>query len=364
MIAVRRMEDDSRWPAVLKRDATRDGSFVFAVTTTGIYCRPSCPARRPRPENVRFFSLPKEAEAAGFRACRRCRPASARDPKSAWIERVCRLIEERAGERVRLADLSDAAGVSSFHLQRTFKRALGVSPRQYAESLKAKALKTRLKGGSPVAEATYEAGYGSSSRVYEKSDRQLGMTPATYGRGGKGMRIAYGLGKSSLGRVLIAATERGISAVYLGDDDKALEAALHEEYPAAETRRYDAALGPWLASVLKIVEGEKPAGDLPLDVQATAFQWRVWQALREIPSGETRSYGDVARAIGEPTAARAVARACATNRVSVVIPCHRVVSSDGSTSGYRWGVERKKALLEREGAVFENGGSFPTTKTF
>jgi AraC family transcriptional regulator, regulatory protein of adaptative response / methylated-DNA-[protein]-cysteine methyltransferase len=343
------MEDDSRWPAVLKRDATRDGSFVFAVITTGIYCRPSCPARRPRPENVRFFSLPKEAEAAGFRACRRCRPAAARDPKSAWIERVCRLIEERAGERVRLADLSDAAGVSSFHLQRMFKRALGVSPRQYAESLKAKALKTRLKGGSPVAEATYEAGYGSSSRVYEKSDRQLGMTPATYGRGGRGMRIAYGLAQSSLGRVLIAATERGLSAVYLGDDDEALEAALHEEYPAAETRRYDSALGPWLASVLKIVEGEKPAGDLPLDVQATAFQWRVWEALREIPSGETRSYGDVARAIGEPTAARAVARACATNRVSVVIPCHRVVSSDGSTSGYRWGVARKQALLKREG---------------
>ncbi len=246
MIAMGRMEDDSRWPAVLKRDATRDGSFVFAVTTTGIYCRPSCPARRPRPENVRFFGQPKEAEAAGFRACRRCRPGTLHDPRSAWIARVCRLIEERAGERIRLADLSDAAGVSSFHLQRMFKRALGVSPRQYAESLKARALKARLKGGSPVAEATYEAGYGSSSRVYEKAGRQLGMTPATYGRGGKGMRIAYGLAQSSLGRVLVAATERGISAVYLGDDDKALEKALHEEYPAAETRRYDAALGPWL----------------------------------------------------------------------------------------------------------------------
>jgi AraC family transcriptional regulator of adaptative response/methylated-DNA-[protein]-cysteine methyltransferase len=299
---------------------------------------------------VRFFGLPAEAEAAGFRACRRCRPASARDPKSAWIERVCRMIEERAGERVRLVDLSDAAGVSPYHLQRTFKSVLGVSPRQYAESLKAKTLKARLKGGSPVAEATYEAGYGSSSRVYEKADRHLGMTPAVYGRGGKGMRIAYGLGQSSLGRVLVAATERGLSAVYLGDDDGALEKALHEEYPAAETRRYDAGLGPWLDSVLKIVEGEKPAGDLPLDVLATAFQWRVWQALREIPRGETRSYAEVAAAIGEPTAARAVARACATNRVSVVIPCHRVVATGGSTSGYRWGVERKKALLKRESA--------------
>ncbi len=342
------MEDDTRWPAVMARDKIRDGSFVFAVTTTGIYCRPSCPARRPRPENVRFFEQPQEAEAAGFRACRRCHPASAKDPRAAWIARVCRLIEERRGERISLARLSDAAGVSSFHLQRLFKRALGVSPRQYAEALRASALKARLKGGSPVAEATYEAGYGSSSRVYEKADRQLGMTPATYGRGGKGMRIAYGLAQSSLGRVLIAATERGISAVYLGDDDRALEAALHEEYPAAETRRYDAALGPWLASVLKVVEGERPLADLPLDVQATAFQWRVWQALREIPKGETRSYREVAAAIGEPSAARAVARACATNRVSVVIPCHRVVASDGSTSGYRWGVERKKALLNRE----------------
>jgi AraC family transcriptional regulator of adaptative response/methylated-DNA-[protein]-cysteine methyltransferase len=274
----------------------------------------------------------------------------AKDPRAAWIARVCRLIEERAGERISLADLGDAAGVSSFHLQRMFKRALGVSPRQYAEALRAQALKARLKGGSPVAEATYEAGYGSSSRVYEKADRQLGMTPATYGRGGKGMRIAYGLAQSSLGRVLIAATERGISAVYLGDDDKALEAALHEEYPAAETRRYDAALGPWLRAVLKVVEGRQPAADLPLDVLATAFQWRVWQALREIPSGETRSYREVAAAIGEPTAARAVARACATNRISVVIPCHRVVASDGRTSGYRWGQERKKELLRREAA--------------
>jgi AraC family transcriptional regulator of adaptative response/methylated-DNA-[protein]-cysteine methyltransferase len=350
MIARERMGRDSRWPAVLRRDASRDGSFVFAVTTTGIYCRPSCPARRPRPENVRFFGLPGEAEAAGFRACRRCRPRATQDPKSAWIARVCRLIEARAGERIRLADLGAAAGVSAFHLQRTFKRATGVSPRQYAESLKAKALKAHLKGGRPVAEATYEAGYGSSSRVYEKADRQLGMTPGTYGRGGKGMRLVYGLAQSSLGRVLVAATERGISAVYLGDDDRALEKALHEEYPAAAMRRRETALGPWLASALKIVEGKKTSADLPLDILATAFQWRVWQALREIPSGETRSYREVAAAIGEPTAARAVARACSTNRVSVLIPCHRVVASDGSTSGYRWGVERKRALLAREAA--------------
>ncbi|HSD28446.1 MAG TPA: bifunctional DNA-binding transcriptional regulator/O6-methylguanine-DNA methyltransferase Ada [Vicinamibacteria bacterium] len=350
MIAVGRVEDDDRWTSVLTRDRGRDGAFVFAVATTGIYCRPSCPARRPRRENVRFFARPDDAEAAGFRACRRCRPRAARDPRSAWIERVCRRIEERKGERVRLAELSAAAGVSPYHLQRTFKRALGVSPRQYAETLRAASLKAQLKGGRPVTEATYEAGYGSPSRVYEKAHAQMGMTPGAYGRGGKGMRIAYGIARCSLGRVLVAATERGISAVYLGDDDAALEAALHEEYPAAETRRYDPALGPWLGSVLKIVDGGRAKPDLPLDVQATAFQWRVWQALREIPRGQTRTYGEIARAIGEPTASRAVARACATNRVSIVIPCHRVIASDGSLAGYRWGVERKKRLLEREGA--------------
>jgi AraC family transcriptional regulator of adaptative response/methylated-DNA-[protein]-cysteine methyltransferase len=349
MFAMRRVEEDARWVSVLARDHAKDGTFVFAVKTTGVYCRPSCPARRPRPENVRFFGQPRDAEVAGFRACRRCRPTSARDPRAAWIERVCRRIESHQGEPVRLAELSAVAGVSPYHLQRTFKHALGVTPRQYAETLRASRFKAQLKGGRPVSTATYEAGYGSGSRVYEKADRQLGMTPATYGRGGKGMRIAYGLAQSSLGRVLIAATERGVSAVYLGDDDAALERALHVEYPAAETRRYDAALGPWLASVLKVVEGGPATADLPLDVLATAFQWRVWQALREIPKGETRSYAEVARAIGAPTAARAVARACATNRVSVVVPCHRVVASDGSPSGYRWGMKRKQALLEREG---------------
>lgn len=350
MIAMGRTEKDDRWAAVADRDRTRDGSFVFAVTTTGVYCRPSCPARRARRENVRFFTRPAEAEAAGFRACRRCRPRAGRDPRSAWIERVCRRIEERRGEDVSLAELSAAAGVSPYHLQRTFKEALGVTPRQYAETVRAAALKARLKGGRPVTEATYEAGYGSMSRVYERADAQLGMTPATYGRGGKGMRLAYGIAQSSLGRVLVAATERGISAIYLGDDDEALETALHEEYPAAETRRHDPALGPWLASILEVVDGGRARPDLPLDVQATAFQWRVWQALREIPRGETRTYGQIARAIGQPTATRAVARACATNRVSVVIPCHRVLASDGSLAGYRWGVERKKRLLQREGA--------------
>jgi AraC family transcriptional regulator of adaptative response/methylated-DNA-[protein]-cysteine methyltransferase len=350
MIAMGRAEEDDRWAAVAGRDRTRDGSFVFAVTTTGIYCRPSCPARRPRPEHVRFFTRPADAEAAGFRACRRCRPRAERDPRSAWIERVCRRIEERRGEGVRLAELSTAAGVSPYHLQRTFKHAVGVTPRQYAETVRAAALKAQLKGGRPVTEATYEAGYGSASRVYEKAPAQLGMTPGTYGRGGKGMRIAYGIAQSSLGRVLVAATERGISAIYLGDEDEALETALHEEYPAAETRRYDPALGPWLESALKIVDGSRTKPDLPLDVQATAFQWRVWQALRDIPRGETRTYGEIARAIGQPTASRAVARACATNRLSVVIPCHRVIAGDGSLAGYRWGVERKKRLLEREGA--------------
>jgi AraC family transcriptional regulator of adaptative response/methylated-DNA-[protein]-cysteine methyltransferase len=350
MNAMPRGRDEKRWISVLSRDRTRDGAFVFAVTTTGIYCRPSCPARRPRPENVRFFDRPKDAEKAGFRACRRCRPDASRDPRAAWIERVCRRIEEGRGERISLAELSDAAGVSPYHLQRTFKAVVGVTPRQFAESLRASSLRAQLKGGRAVTEATYEAGYGSMSRVYEQADVRLGMTPGTYGRGGKGMRIAYALARSSLGRVLVAATERGVSAIYLGDDDRTLEAALREEYPAAEVRRDDPAIGPWLEAVLRAVEGDPPAADLPLDVQATAFQWRVFQALREIPRGKTRTYAEIARAIGEPRATRAVARACATNRIGVVIPCHRVIASDGSLSGYRWGALRKAKLLERENA--------------
>jgi len=356
MIAVARVTSktvsvspQARWSAVVARDNGADGRFVFAVTTTGVFCRPSCPARRPRPENVRFFATPQGAAEAGFRACRRCRPQLVGNPHAAWIARVCRRIEQANGRGVRLGDLGEAAGVSPDHLQRAFKRALGLSPREYAEAVRTQRLRKELRGGKTVTDATYEAGFGSMSRVYERSPARLGMSPATYGRGGRGMRIEYSIAPSALGRVLVATTERGICAVYLGDDDGSLERDLRAEYPAAEVRAASRGLDERVKEVLRAIEGDAQSTAFPLDVQATAFQWRVWRALQAIPSGETRSYGDIAKAIGAPRAARAVARACATNRVGVVIPCHRVVGSDGSLSGYRWGKGRKKKLLEREG---------------
>lgn len=343
----RTLDDGRRWQAVLDRDRSMDGAFVFGVRSTRIYCRPSCPSRRPRRERVVFFPVPEAAESQGFRACRRCRPqdATAADPAVAWARRLCREIE--AAGSVRLASLARKAGVSPHHLQRTFKRLVGVSPREYAEALRLRAVKARLKRGDAVTHALYEAGFGSSSRLYERAGARLGMTPATYRRGGRGMRIHYTIADSPLGRLLVGATERGVSAVYLHDDDRQLERALREEYPAAEVQRDDAR-GPWLEAILAFLAGRRPHLDLPIDVQATAFQWQVWEALRRIPYGETRSYAEVARALGRPTASRAVARACATNRVALVIPCHRVVGSDGSLTGYRWGAARKQALLDRE----------------
>jgi AraC family transcriptional regulator of adaptative response/methylated-DNA-[protein]-cysteine methyltransferase len=350
--------DEDRWDAVLARDGREDGTFVFGVRSTGIYCRPSCPARRPRREQVVFFALPEAAEGAGFRACRRCRPREAGrgDPRAAWVRRLCRHIDEHLDEPLTLAGLSGKAGVSPRHLQRMFKRLMGITPRQYAEARRLGVLKAHLKGGRAVTEATYEAGYGSSSRVYERAPRTLGMTPATYGRGGRGMKLRYTIADCPLGRLLVAGTARGLSTVALADEDARLEKALHEEYPAAEIRRDDATLGPWLRVLLRHLRGQEPHLDLPLDVQATAFQWRVWSELRKIPFGETRSYGEVARALGQPTAARAVARACATNRVSLVIPCHRVIAEDGRLSGYRWGIERKRALLAREERSVRDAG--------
>ena len=343
------MNDAARWRAVLDRDRRFDGAFVFAVRTTGVYCRPTCPARRPRRGNVSFFPRPDEAENAGFRSCRRCRPKEADRAASARVESVCRHIETllAAGLPVRLTVLAAAAGLSPHHLLRTFKHALGMTPRQYADVRRIKALKTHLKEGMPVTDATYEAGYGSSSRLYERSDSHLGMTPATYSRGGRGAVIAFTVVPCPLGRMLVAATERGVSAVYFGDADGPLETALRREYPEAEIRRDDGARSAWVRNLVARVRGAK-APDVPLDIQATAFQWRVFQALREIPAGETRTYGQIARRIGSPGAARAVGRACATNRVAVAIPCHRAVGSSGALTGYRWGVKRKQALLAAE----------------
>lgn len=338
------------WQAVLNRDPQFDGRFVFAVRSTRIYCRPSCPARRPRREQVAFFPVPEAAERAGFRPCRRCRPRTAAHPQAELVQRACRLIEAGLEEPLTLARLGRELGLSPHHVQRTFKRVLGITPRQYADACRLSLLKARLAKGDDVTTALYAAGYGSSSRLYERAPAQLGMTPATYRRGGQGMRIGYVTVASSLGRLLIAATARGLCAVSLGDTDGLLEAALAQEYPNAEIRRDRNGLSRWVNLLLAHLRGRQPRLDLPVDVQATAFKRQVWEALRRIPYGETRSYSEVARALGRPGAARAVARACATNPVSLVIPCHRVVREDGSLGGYRWGLERKHALLAQEKA--------------
>ncbi len=342
------------WNAVLARDASRDGSFVFAVRSTGIYCRPSCPARRPKREQVSFYSLPEAAEQAGFRACKRCHPQRVRvnDPQIELVRSVCHIIDEHHEEEVTLERLSSITNVNAQHLQRTFKQLMGITPRQYAESRKLERFKAGVKQGSSITEAMYDAGYGSSRALYEKSSSQLGMTPATYGRGGKGMRIVYTIADSSLGRLLVAATERGVCSVTLGDSDTELTRALFAEYPNAAIDSQDTSISPslnlWLQRVLDSLSGVARQIDLPMDVQATAFQIRVWQELQRIPYGSTRSYQEIAKAIGKPNAIRAVARACASNRLALVIPCHRVIREDKSLGGYRWGLERKRRLLQKE----------------
>jgi AraC family transcriptional regulator of adaptative response/methylated-DNA-[protein]-cysteine methyltransferase len=342
--------DDLRWNAVLARDRAWDEAFVYGVTSTGVFCRPSCPSRRPRRSVVRFFEQAELAERAGFRACRRCKPTASPgpDPVLTRVERACRYIREHCDERITLASLGRHVGGSPHHLQRTFSRVVGVSPQQYAEACRVGRFKAELKEGKNVTTAMYGAGYGSSSRLYEKSDRALGMTPATYRRGGLGVSMRYTILDSPLGRLLVAATMRGISSVKLGDSDAALESELRREYPSAALTRDDRRLSASTGVILQHLAGARPSLSLPVDVQATAFQWRVWRQLQAIPYGQTRSYGDVARRLGRPTAARAVAQACARNPVALVIPCHRVVSGDGTSGGYRWGVERKKALLEQE----------------
>lgn len=340
-------DSETAWNAVVERDARFDGRFVYAVASTGVYCRPTCPSRRPRRSNVQFFAVPREAEQAGFRACRRCRPGEISKQAEA-VQRACDYLESHLDEAPTLSDLAQEVGMSPWHLHRTFKATLGLSPKQYAARLRAGRFKEEVRGGESVAGATYGAGYGSSSRLYEKAGENLGMTPGTYRRGGRGMHIRYTLADSPFGRLLVGATERGICAVSIGDEDGDLAAELKREYPSAEIERDDAAIRPWLDAVLAALEGKEGARELSLDLQATAFQWRVWRALQEIPRGETRSYGELAAALGQPNAARAVAQACASNRVALVVPCHRVVRGDGDPGGYRWGAERKRRILARE----------------
>jgi AraC family transcriptional regulator of adaptative response/methylated-DNA-[protein]-cysteine methyltransferase len=342
------MTDDQRWRAVLARDPDADGLFVYAVRSTGVFCRPVCSSRRPRRRNVDFFAVAEAAARAGFRACKRCRPEAAEppDPILAAVHGACCAIADADESIPTLAELGEVVGISPHHLQRTFKRVMGISPRQYGEALRLERLKDALKDGKPVAMALYGAGYGSSIRLYEKAPAHLGMTPATYAKGGKGAAIAFAIVDSALGRLLVAATTRGVCMVSLGDDDQALEDELRGDYPAAEIRREDGALGSSVDSVLAHLYGATP--NLPLDIRATAFQWQVWQRLCAIPAGETRTYAQIAAEIGKPKAARAVGRACATNPVSLVVPCHRAVGASDKLTGYRWGVERKKELLARE----------------
>ncbi len=341
--------DEERWEAFTSKDRRYDGSFVVAVRTTGIYCRPSCPSRPPRRENVAFYDDVQQAEQAGFRACKRCAPDT-QAFEAEVVARVCRYMDEHLDDRLTLDELGTIAALSPHHLQRVFKRTLGIAPRQYAEARRLDMLKGRLKAGENVTNALYESGYSSSSRLYERADNQLGMTPAAYRKGGKDMQIHFTTASCPLGYVLVGATERGLCAVSLGDSPAELEAALHADYPAAEIERDDEGLGKWLTPLLRHLEGQEPHLELPLDIQATAFQWRVWQELRAIPYGETRSYSQIAEAIGNPKAVRAVGTACANNHVAVVIPCHRVVREDGSMGGYRWGIERKEKLLKYEHA--------------
>ncbi|HKW56778.1 MAG TPA: bifunctional DNA-binding transcriptional regulator/O6-methylguanine-DNA methyltransferase Ada [Candidatus Acidoferrum sp.] len=341
------------WRATLRRDARADGTFVLAVRSTHIYCRPSCPARRPLRRNVIFFRTREEAEKQGYRPCLRCRPNEAAAAAS-LVARAANYLAQSNDETVRLAQVARELRTTSATLRRAVRQVMGLAPRELVEALRVKRFKSLLRAGRNITDALYETGYASSSRVYERSNAQLGMTPATYQKGGKGMRIEYTIAKSPLGRVLVGATERGVSAVYLGSTPSKLVAELRREYPRAEISVATAGAQRWVRQIVQRIEGKPEHEDLPLDLQATAFQRRVWQELQRIPSGSTRTYSQVAQALGRPSAVRAVARACATNPVSVVVPCHRVVRSDGDLAGYRWGLSRKKQLLAAERTSAQN----------
>jgi AraC family transcriptional regulator, regulatory protein of adaptative response / methylated-DNA-[protein]-cysteine methyltransferase len=338
---------DPRWTAVLARDA--DAPFFYSVRTTGVYCRPSCGARPPRRENVSFHATRQEAEAAGFRPCKRCRPElpPLAERHAGLVAELCRAID--GSEQVpTLEALARQAGLSPFHLHRVFKTVTGLTPRAYAAARRAERMRGELGRSGSVTEAIYGAGYASSGRFYEESAGVLGMTPTQFRAGGGDMEIRFAVGESSLGAILVAATARGVCAILLGDEPEALVRDLERRFPRAQLAGGDASFEEIVARVVGLVEQPRVGADLPLDVRGTAFQQRVWQALRAIPPGSTATYAEIAETIGAPKAVRAVAAACAANKIAVAIPCHRVVRTDGGLSGYRWGVERKRALLERE----------------
>lgn len=341
------MENEIYWQAVKNNDARFNGAFVYGVSSTRIYCKPSCSSRRPKRENVRFFEAFEIAEASGFRACQRCLPKDEKpNPQAEIALRACQIIESQ--EQITLGDLSSELNLSPAYLQKIFKEIIGVSPKKYAEIKRLEKFKSELKKGSEVIDAMYESGYGSPSRLYENVSEKLGMTPAVYKKGGKDQKIEYAVVETVLGKMLVARTEKGICAVSFGDDDQALFEDLRKEFPQAELSNNGVRLKKYVEAILANLAGTDKTLDLPLDVRATVFQMRVWEALRKIPYGETVSYAEIAEKIGRKKAVRAVASACASNPAALIIPCHRVVRKDGDLSGYRWGIERKQILLEKE----------------
>lgn len=343
-------EDERRWRAVEQRDPAADGQFYYAVRTTGVYCRPSCPSRQARRENVSFYDSGLQAEQAGYRACKRCKPdqAALAERQAQAIAAACRAIEQ-AEDLPALDALAQIAGMSRFHFHRVFKDKTGVTPKAYAAAHRASRLRAGLEHSATVTDAMYDAGFNSSGRFYAESSSRLGMTPSAWRAGGSGAQIRFAVAQCWLGAILVATTEKGVCAITLGDDPDQLVRDLQDQFAQAELIGGDAEFEQLIARIIGFIEAPQGALDLPLDVRGTAFQQRVWQALREIPAGVRVTYSDVAARIGQPNAVRAVASACASNAIAVLIPCHRVVRMDGSLSGYRWGVERKQALLEREG---------------
>ncbi len=348
-MTTRKSTDDARWDAVVSKDKRADGKFYFSVRTTGVYCRPSCPARRARRENVAFHLSCEAAEAAGFRSCKRCRPreASQSERDAALVARACSLIE-KSDEPVRLASLAAASGLSPFHFHRLFKAATGLTPKAYADAHRADRVRKALPSSKTITAAIYDAGFNSNGRFYASSAQVLGMTPGRYRAGGQWIRIRFAIGECSLGSILVAATDKGVCAILMGNDPDALVRQLQDRFAKAELIGGDAKFEALVAKVVGFVEQPRLGLDLPLDVRGTAFQQRVWKALRQIGVGKTASYGEIAARIGTPKSIRAVAQACAANMLAVAIPCHRVIRTDGQLSGYRWGVQRKRALLERE----------------
>jgi AraC family transcriptional regulator, regulatory protein of adaptative response / methylated-DNA-[protein]-cysteine methyltransferase len=340
---------DPRWLAVVKREKTADGTFYYSVKTTGVYCRPSCASRLARPENVLFHQTPEDAERAGFRACKRCNPkgASLIKENAAKISKVCRLIDG-SEESLSLDQLAKYAGMSVFHLHRTFKAITGLTPSGYAAAHRSNRVRRALNKTRSVTDAIYDAGFNSSSRFYESSNEVLGMTPTTFRDGGANTVIHFAIGECSLGSILVAKSERGVCAVLIGDDPLQLMRDLQDQFPKANLIGGESGYEDMVAKVVGLIEKPGVGLDLPLDIRGTAFQQRVWKALQQIPVGSTASYADIAKSIGMPKAVRAVAHACGANSLAVAIPCHRVIRNDGALSGYRWGVERKQALLDRE----------------